>query len=133
MPDTKTYKPDQVSVVVGGIIVNDWESLDVAFDEDKWNFKSGSAGELTRVKNSNIKGVITINIPQTTSPNLQLTAVHNSDATIPVEILDLSGLSIYSMPEASSVKHPNAPFSKNDASEREWTYGGNLISVDGGN
>ncbi len=133
MPDTKTYKPDQVSVVIGGVIVHDWESLDVSYDEDKWAFKNGSAGELARIKNTNLKGVITVNIPQTTSPNLQLTALHNSDATIPVEILDLSGNSIYSMPEGSSIKNPNAPFSKNDLSEREWTYGGNLISVNGGN
>lgn len=131
---TKTYIPGQVTVVIGAVIIDNWESLNVTFEEDTWSFHHGSGDEMTRIKNNNRQGVIAIELPQTSSFNAQLTAIHDSDSTVSVEVLDGSGNSLYAMPEGSVMKIPDSPFSKNEMSMREWNVGGRLeAALIGGN
>ena len=130
----KTYKPDQVTVSVGAVIITNFLSVTVSEEEDDWSYESGSGGEETRIKNSNKHGTITLELPQSTEANLQLSSIAAADATVPVNIADLSGFSLHSMPTGSINKTPDAVYNKSEASPREWAIGGRLaVNTIGGN
>jgi len=130
----KTYKPDEVSVLVGAVIVTNFLSVTISLEEDKWAYEAGSGGEETRIKNSNKHGTITLELPQSTDVNLQLSSIAEADATVAVGVIDGSGNSIYAMPTGSINKIPDSVFGKNEANSREWVIGGRLaVNVVGGN
>ena len=130
----KTYKPDQVMVTVGATIVDNFVSITVSSEEDKWSFSAGSGGEETRTKNSNKHGTITLEIPQTTAANLGLSTIFEADATVPVSVSDLEGNSLHVMPTGSIVKMPVSVYNKSEDTPREWPIGGRLsVNIAGGN
>lgn len=125
---TKTYDPSQVSVIVGGTIVTNWEKVSVEYDEEKWKFQAGSSGEVTRTKNSNPIGAINIELAQTSSDNAAFSGYAGSDALIPIVIQDGGGTSLHSMTEGTCVTVPTAEYAKDDAGTREWTFKGALAT-----
>ncbi len=130
----KTYKPDQVMVTVGAIIVDNWISITVSQEEDKWSFSSGSGGEETRTKNSNKHGTIVLELPQTADANLSLSTASASDSTVAVSVADLEGKSLHVMPTGSIQKPTDSTYNKTEDTPREWTLGGRLsVNIAGGN
>lgn len=131
---TKTYDPSQVSLIVGGTIVTNWEKITVEYDEEKWKFGAGSSGEVYRTKNSNPIGTINVELAQTSSDNAAFSGYAGSDALIPIIVQDGGGTSLHSMTEATCVTVPSAEYAKDDAGTREWSFKGALaVHIIGGN
>lgn len=140
----KTYAPAEVAVIVGGIIIPDFENIRVSYDNDRFTFSEGSGGESTRVKSSSKLGTIEIELPQTTSANAALAGqdavIKDSvltnmlpfgitlfeDAMLEIIIQDTKGFSLHVMPQATLMKTPDAEYSKSDAGTRTWTFKGHL-------
>ncbi|BBO74399.1 hypothetical protein DSCW_18160 [Desulfosarcina widdelii] len=131
--ETKTYNPDQVSLIVGGSIIKSWNKVVVGRDEDSWSFSAGTSGEATRTKNLNTLGAIKITLPQTSQDNGVLSAYEKSDALLSCVVKDSSGYSLYAMPEGTVIRQAGSEFGK-ESGEREWTLKGALAEFTvGGN
>jgi len=129
----KTYSPKEVSIIVGTLIVSNFESVSVELDEDEWSFVAGADGELTRIENANKLGTATLVLKQSAESNDALSGLAVTGGTFPFVVADKSGKSLHVMPEATIAKRPMAEYGK-EASDREWTIKGKLsIHNIGGN
>ena len=126
MAVTKTYIPGEMAVIVSTAIITNWESLNVEYDEDFWNFYAGSGGEITRTKNSSRLGTITVEIPQTSLANKILSVACELGTLIPCSIVDPTNIAAHSIPEATVLRKPSAAYSKTEVSQREWQFKGSL-------
>jgi hypothetical protein len=134
MGKMRTYDPGQVILTGPGIIVQNFESITVAYDEDHWSFTTGSAGENTRTKSYNRMGSITVELAQASPENLIMSALARSDALGGWGLIDKSGASVFSMPEGTILKPADAEFDKTDAGTRSYEIKGELpVFVNGGN
>ncbi len=129
----KTYSPKEVDIIIGTTIVENWESITVALDEDEWTLVSGADGEVTRTENANKLGTITLSTKQASEANLLLSAQAVAGSIIPITIRDKNGYSIHSIAEGVIAKRPDAEYGK-EAGDREWMIKGKLsIHIVGGN
>lgn len=132
---TKSYIPENVSVIIGAGIIQSWNEVTIEMAEDRWTFKAGTTGEVTRTKNANKLGTITLKIPQTSTDNAVLSALYLAGAQIPCLIKDNEGTSIHTMPAGTLVKMPNAIYGK-ESGEIEWQIKGDIpdaMNILGGN
>lgn len=134
MPNTKTYNPKEVSVIVGGHIVNSWNTATIAREEDGFFFATGTTGESSRAKNANKMGTLTIVLPQTSVDNDALSALELSGALVPCSIIDKSGTTLAVMPQGTVLKQADAELGK-ELGEREWIIKGDIdvLNVGGNN
>lgn len=129
----KTYKPGQVSVIIGGTIVKTWNKVSVKREEDEWLFATGTSGETTRVENLNKLGTIEVSLPQSSDENAAMSAHQLTGNLMSCAIMDKSGISLHVMPEGTVIKAPDAEYGK-EAGERVWTVKGDLpVHAVGGN
>ena len=130
---SKTYSPGEVSVIVGGSIMNSWNSVTVGRNEER-NFASvGTQGEVTRTVNVSNLGTITIVLPQSSADNAILSAKEIVNGIESISVIDKSGNSIAVMPEGFLTGTPESEFGK-ELAEREWVYQGDLpVYTIGGN
>jgi hypothetical protein len=134
LEDLKTYNPGDVTVAVGGAIIESWNTITAEFDEDQNLMSVGTTGEVTRTKNANRSGRITINVPQTSTDNATLSALAIADANTVVGITDGSGTSVVGMVAGVFVKAPNLVLGKDAADgSRDWILAGKMTMVGGGN
>ena len=130
---SKTYSPGEVSVIVGRSIINSWNTVTVARNEDRNFLSVGTQGEVTRTKNLSNLGTITITLPQSSADNASLSAKEIANGIESISIIDKSGNSVAVMPEGVITGVPESEFGK-ELSEREWVYQGDLpVYVVGGN
>jgi hypothetical protein len=133
MNEVKTYDPGQVSLIVGGSIVKSWNKIAVAKDEDDWTFSAGTSGEVTRTRNLNRLGAITITLPQTSQDNGILSAFSLAGGLLSCIVKDVSGTSLHVMPEGTVVKPADSEYGK-ESGEREWSIKGSIVEMTvGGN
>ena len=133
MNEVKTYDPGQVSLIVGGSIIKSWNTIAVAKDEDDWSFAAGTTGEVTRTKNLNRLGAITITLPQTSQDNGVLSAFAVTGGLLSCIVKDASGRSLHVMPEGTVVKPADSEYGK-ESGEREWMVKGSIVEMTvGGN
>jgi hypothetical protein len=131
--EVKTYDPSQVSLIVGGTIIKSWNKVSVVKDEDSWTFSAGTSGEVTRTKNLNRLGTITVTLPQTSADNGMLSAFAVSGALLSCIVKDGSGRSLHVMPEGTVVKPADSEYGK-ESGEREWSIKGSVVEMTvGGN
>lgn len=137
----KTYDPKQVSVIVGGKIMQgfaDGTFVMVERDEQAFTKKIGVDGEGTRAKSNNKGGKVTITLMQSSSSNDDLSAIAaadelNNSGVVPILIRDASGRSLYSALTAWVQKQTNGEFA-GEVSHREWVIDTDeLIMFAGGN
>lgn len=129
----KTYDPKEVNIIIGGRILQSWNSVTVAREEDENFMTAGTSGEVTRTKNANNLGTITAVLPQTSSDNAILSGLAAAGGVFSVMIQDKSGSSVHVMAEAVIGKRAESEYSK-EASEREWTvFGGLTTDLPNGN
>lgn len=129
----KTYDPSEVVLVVGGIILNSWDSISVSKDEEKWTFSVGTLGESTKTKNLSRMHTISITLAQASLDNLSLNSFLIAGLDIPVSVIDKNGNSLHIMSKGTVVKPADATYEK-ESSQREWQIKGDVdISVVGGN
>jgi len=123
---TKTYDPSNVSLIVGGRIVKEWNTVTVERDEDIFTLTAGTQGEATRTRNLNTLGKMTITIPQTSNDNDQMSAIANTRNLISCGLIDKNGLTVLTMPEGSITKYPSVEMGK-ESGEREWIVAGQIV------
>lgn len=122
----KTYIPGEMAVIIGAAIIQDFESLNVTYDEDFWNWSVGSGGEATRTKNSSRLGEITVEVPQTHESNAVLSETVILDDTVIASIVDTNGLSNHTISEGTLTKVAEAGYAKTESGTREWMVKGVL-------
>jgi hypothetical protein len=127
----KTYDPEQVSLSVGGFLIN-FDEVTVEFDEDQNTFTAGTHGEVTRTKNLNRLATWTILLPHTHSHNDILSALAITDATFVCSILDLSGTALAIAPEVATMKRAAIGRTK-ESGQNTWTFKGKTELFPGGN
>ncbi len=130
---SKTYNPGEVSLIIGGSIINSWNSITVARNEDK-NFATvGTQGEVTRTVNVSNLATITVVLPQSSADNAILSAKEVANGIESIGIMDKSGDSIHTMPEGFITTTAEAGYEK-ELTEREWVFMGDLpVNIIGGN
>lgn len=130
----KTYNPGDVVVAVGGALLESWNQITAEFAEDQNLISTGTTGETTRTKNANRTGTVTINVPQTSSDNAVLNALALADSVVNVSIVDKSGTTVITIPEAVFTKPPNIVLGKDAADgSRDWMLTGKMAMAGGGN
>ena len=127
----KTYDPSQVSLSIGGSLI-DFDEVTVEFDEDQNTFTVGTQGEPTRTKNLNRLALWTILLPQTHTNNDVLAALAVADGVFICSLLDLSGTAIAIASEAATVKMPPLGRAK-ESVQNSWTFRGKTELFPGGN
>lgn len=140
----KQYYADQVSIVVGAIIIedglDDGPFLRIENVESTFGHKSGVDGELVRYKIGNKAAIVTIILMQTSSSNTALSALHNLDIAsnngagiVPFAVMDRSGNAVYTSASCWIEKPPDAEFDR-EPGPREWMLVvDNIKRVDAGN
>lgn len=82
MPAPNQYDPNQVAVTCGGKIISGWGDgtyIEAERDEDSYMKKIGVDGEVTRAKNNNLGGKVTLTLMQSSSSNDVLSAFQQAD------------------------------------------------------
>lgn len=130
---SKTYSPGEVSLIIGGTIINSWNTITVSRNEDK-NFATvGTQGEVTRTVNVSKLGTIVITLPQSSADNAALSAKEIANGIESIGVMDKSGNSIATIAEGFMTGVAESEFGK-ELGEREWTFQGSLdVYVVGGN
>lgn len=140
----KTYDADQVSLLVGGILIDsgfaDGEFVRIEQEGDDFTDIVGSDGEVTRSKTLDRRATVTIILMQSSDSNQALSAQSNLDretpngaGVVPFLLRDRQGLSIYTAEHCWIMKPPDVGFDR-VAGTREWTLRvAKLIRNDGGN
>lgn len=121
----KTYRPDQVSISIGGSLITSWDKVKVSKDNDDWTFQEGTTGEVARVKNLGKLGTIELELMQTSSDNDVLSAYQISDSTVLCSLIDKSGKTVAIIPEGTVVKPADSEFGKEPVN-RIWQIKGAL-------
>ncbi len=76
------YDPNNVSAIAGGKILGGWGDgtyIEAERDEDSWMKKTGVDGEVSRAKNNNKGGKVTLTFMQTSPSNDVLSAYQQAD------------------------------------------------------
>jgi len=131
----KTYGIGELSVIVGGFLMEGIESVTVEFPNDKASSFIDGSGNITRILNAGHKYCeISIAISQTSESNLEMQNLFDTDAIIPVIVKDQRGNSQFTVGEAFFIARPTAEFSKEDLNNREWKLAGIAeVAIEGGN
>jgi hypothetical protein len=138
---TKTYDPGLVVVSIGGNIISgfaDGTFINVERTSDSFSKQVGADGEVTRVRNRDRSGSITLTLMSSSLSNDILTALHKLDelsgtGVVPFLLKDLAGTTLVSAQSCWIRKPANVEFGK-ELSNREWTLDANPIDMTvGGN
>jgi hypothetical protein len=135
-----TYSPEDVSVSIGSIIVSGYSEgtfVTVEREEDSFTKVVGADGEVTRSKNANKSGTLTLTLKGSSASNDLLSALASKDE------IDGSGVAAVMVKDNSGTtvcagkgwirKKPAAEFAK-EVGDREWTLDvGTLEMHIGGN
>ena len=125
----RTYDPKKVAVIVGGIVMSGFAEdtyVKAERSEDAFTKKVGVDGEVSRSRQHNKSGELTISLMQSSPSNAVLSGFALLDETkgagvVPVLVQDFSGTSIYISTKAWIRKHPAAEFGK-EVGNREWVF-----------
>lgn len=130
---TKTYSAADVSVWFGTTLIDDFESVTVKKNTDKYTHKEGTAGRVVRNKSGSTLGQIAVKLNQAHEEQSNLSGYANGDDFIPILIIDNNGKSVHSMPEGSIMKVADAVYGK-ESDDLEWIAEGSLpLHLNGGN
>ncbi len=135
-----TYSPEDVSLSIGGSLINGFSEgtfITVEREEDAFTKVVGSDGIVTRSKNANKSGTVTLTLKGSSPSNDILSALASKDE------IDGSGVSAVIVKDNSGTtvcagkgwirKKAAAEFAK-EISDREWTFDiGKLEHFVGGN
>lgn len=139
----KLYDPESIIIAFGPNVLSGFAEgtkVRVERDEDTFTKKVGVDGEVTRTRNMNRAGSVTVMLMQTSASNLVLSALHNADelspngvSILPLTVKDNAGNSLHTALSAWIKKTPASEHGK-DVGEREWVLDtGPMVNVEGGN
>lgn len=121
----KTWDPSQLNVIVGGSIMNSWNTVAIDLDEDEQFSSVGTNGEVTRSINASKMGTVTLTLPQASDDNAILAALAEAKSIFSFSTIDKSGNSVHVIAQAFISKRATSEYTK-ESGEREWTLKGNL-------
>lgn len=118
----RTYDPEEVNVIVNGTILTgfaDGTFVNVEQDEERYTPYVGAKGEVSRAKNANKMGKITITLSQDSPSNSYMSRLANSSETYPVAVVDQNYGSTSGGNDSWVEKRSSLEFGK-EITEREW-------------
>ena len=123
----KTYDAKQVSVIVGGHIVEglaDGTYVTVTRNNDSFALTMGADGEGARAKSNDKSGTVELTLLQTSASNDVLTGFANADeisnsGQVPILIKDQNGSTLVEAATAWIQKPADVTFGK-EIEERSW-------------
>ena len=121
----KTWDPSQLNLIVGGSIINSWNTVSIDLDEDEQTSSTGTSGESTRSINASKMGTATLTLPQASDDNATLSALAEAKSIFSLSTIDKSGKSIHVMSQAFISKRAASEYTK-ESGEREWVIKGDL-------
>ncbi len=136
-----TYDPSEVVLSVGGAELSgftDGAFIKISRDEDAFTKTVGADGQVSRAKNANRSGSITITLKQTSPSNQILHGFAKLDemgnaGLVPVLVKDLLGTTLASSAGAWIKKVSDVEMGK-EISDREWILDCETIELEvGGN
>lgn len=141
--DYKEYDPSQITVSFAGIGIEgyaDGEFVRIEQEANDFEDVVGTDGMVSRARTNDRRATVTFVLIQGSDSNALLSAVNNSDMTVPggagvgaLLINDRLGTSLYRANQAWIQKPPNVSFDRGPTS-REWTIRcAKLERLDGGN
>ncbi|EOX4865096.1 TPA: phage protein [Haemophilus influenzae] len=123
-----TYAPDEVSIVIGAVIVSgfaDGTFIDIEEMSDGVSSVAGADGEVARATSADPRKKVTLTLLQTSDTNDVLSELYAADkvsknATFPIAVKDLRGRSLFAASMAWVVKSAKLELGK-EVGSREWT------------
>lgn len=137
----KTYKPEEISLIIDGHIVSGFAEgsiITVERDEDSFTFVPSTTGGGSRSKNANKAGKITFRLQQTSESNqVMSTLVKNDEDTgegvVSALVRDNSGNDKHGADEGYITRPAKAEYAK-EISNPEWIYQAEELEMNlGGN
>lgn len=125
----KTYAPEEGSMIVDGNILEQWNSVKAAMDEDGYTFEPSTSGGGTRTKNSNQAGKFTIVLQQTSPSNAVMSDLAKSGDIVSCGFTDNSGSSKHKSEAGYVVKPAESEYAK-EVGEREWIIQCEVLEMD---
>jgi len=125
----KTYSPEEGSMIVDGNIIDAWNTIKVARDEDGFAFEPSTSGGGTRTKNSNKAGKFTITTQQTSESNAVLSDLAKSGDIFSCSFRDNSGNDVHESEAGYVVKPADSEYGK-EVGEREWMIQCEVLNMD---
>lgn len=142
MPEVRTYAPDFVLVIVGGIPLSGFAEdsmLTLAPMADLVTSSSGADGEVARSLNTDRRFTLTLTLQQTSPSNDVLSGIAAADRLsggrmVPVMVQDLRGRTMFMAEQGWVSRLPDIGFGR-EAGDREWqiTTGPPSVWFAGGN
>jgi len=123
----KTYAPDKVTVVFGGAILTGYAEdsfIKIEMSTEAFTMHIGGDGEVSRTRNVDRTGKVTVKLKQTSDSNDILSAFYTADITslqgyLPIIVKDNAGRTVAAGSSAWIQKLPDTEFGK-EVGEREW-------------
>lgn len=126
-----TYNPADVELLIDGLQVDSWESINIKRDKASYSFIEGIRGKNTRVRNYSTSATIIIDVLQTSEVHDILSEIHRLDTTqdeagtsdnarLSLTLKDRSGTSTFQSDDAFIMAYPDLKFSS-DFEFRTWT------------
>ena len=141
MADFKNYDPGQIVISFGSVRLTGF--MDGTFvvaerTEDAFETHVGAGGDVTRVRNRDTSGTVTVTLKAESPANALLSAIARLDEKFgtgvnPIRVENLNGTHIAEAANAWIQKRPNAEWA-DTASGREWVFGcADLAMINGSN
>jgi len=136
---TKSYDPANVTVIIGGHIVEgyaDGTFVNVARNNDAWNRVGGADGEQARAKSNDKSGTFTLTLMQSSLSNAIMQGFAAADelsngGTFPVLVKDGNGSELAAAEIAWVRKASDKGYAKEN-SNREWMIETGELTLAGG-
>lgn len=124
-----TYDPKLVILALGEIVISgyaDGSMIQASRDADSFTKHVGADGEVSRTRNRNRSGSVTVTLKQTSLTNDALSALLAADELLgtgvrPLTLRDMSGTTLLASDRAWIRKPADAEFAR-DQSDRQWVF-----------
>lgn len=127
-----TYDPLDVNVVAKGVILTgfaDGTMIKVEADEDSYTAYVGTKGEVTRARNANKMGKITVTLAQDSPSNAYLSRLAKGKDTFPVSVVD-QNFDTTSGGNDCWIQKRSGPEYGKDVGTREWVFVVPKLTID---
>lgn len=129
---TNTYDPQDVNVVVNGVILTgfaDGTMIKVEKDEDRYTAKVGTKGEVVRARNANEMGKITVTLSMDSPSNAYLSKLEKGKGIFPVNVVDQNFGTTTGGNDSWILKNPGVEYGK-EITNREWVFVVPKLTID---
>jgi preprotein translocase subunit SecD len=123
-----TYDPKNITCIIGAFVLQNFITISLQMDEQKWNKYVGTNGETTRVKSTSRMGTVSITVPQNADINISLSLIEKTGAMFPIYLQDHNGWSVAIVEDAYIIGIPTISYN-NNIETITWTFNGNIAQA----